>query len=168
MTHCVRKARGDGMLWRVGILMAFIVGTGVLAYQIGARLSDEAIMTIVGVSCGIIASIPVSIGLLIALTRERSTCATEEYIEIEPEPAPASYSVYRPSHAPAAPQPQLPQASPTQASQMPQIIVVAPPQGQLPPNALPYGNFLAPPTPPALPAPMQERTFKIVGEEDEE
>lgn len=163
MTHCVRKVWGEGMVWRVGIIGAFTVGAGVLAYEIGARLSDQAIMTIAGVFCGILASIPVSIGLLIALTRERSAYVTEEYVEVEPETPPTPYRVYRPSESPTASQAQLPQASPA-----PQIIVVAPPQGQLPPNALPYGNYLAPPTPPALPAPMQERTFKIVGEEDGE
>lgn len=147
------------MLWRTGILLAFIVGAGVLAYEIGSRLSDEAIMTIVGVFCGIVASIPVSIGLLIALTRERSAYVRDEYIDAEPEPAPAPYNVYRPDAPSRTPQPQLPQP--------PQIIVVAPPQQQLPQNFSPYGNYLAPPTLPALPAPMQERTFKIVGEDEE-
>lgn len=129
-----------------------------MAYQIGSRLSDEAIMTIVGVACGIGASIPVSIGLLIALTRERTTYGSEEYIEPQPDPEP--YNVYR---RPAAPPPQLPPQQP------PQIIVVAPPQQQLPPHLSPYPNYLQPPQlGNALPAPMQERNFKIVGEDDGE
>lgn len=150
------------MLWRTGIILTCIVGAGVLAYQIGARLSDEAIMTIAGVSCGILAGIPVSIGLLIALTRERAVYLPNDDVEAEPEPMPVPYNVYRAPN----PQPQLPHASPTQPAQMPQIIVVAPPQQQLPQNLLPYGNYLTPQSVPALPAPMQERTFKIVGEED--
>lgn len=148
------------MLWRTGILLTCIVGAGVLAYQIGARLSDEAVMTIAGVSCGILASIPVAIGLLIALTRERAVYLPND--DVEPEPVPAPYNVYRAPN----PQPQFPHAPPTQATQMPQIIVVAPPQNQSPQNFLPYGNYLPPPAVPALPAPMQERTFKIIGEED--
>lgn len=143
------------MLWRTGIILALIVGAAVLAYQIGARLSDEAIMTIAGVSCGILASIPVSVGLLIALTRERSMYPASAFVEPEAEPEPEPYQVYRPAPAP-------------QTAPLPQIIVVAPPQNQIPQNFLPYGNYLAPPTPAALPAPMQERTFKIVGAEDDE
>lgn len=143
------------MLWRTGIILALIIGAAVLAYQIGARLSDEAIMTIAGVSCGILASIPVSVGLLIALTRERSMYPASAFVEPEAEPEPEPYQVYRPAPAP-------------QTAPLPQIIVVAPPQNQIPQNFLPYGNYLAPPTPAALPAPMQERTFKIVGAEDDE
>lgn len=146
------------MTWRIGIVLAFVVAAAVMAYQIGSRLSDEAIMTIVGVVCGIAASIPVSLGLLIALTRERVTYASEEYVE--PEPAPAPYNIYRP-------------ATPQHQMQQPQIIVVAPPQPTLtalgvPQNFSPYGNYLSSPQMNALPAPMQERNFKIVGEDDGE
>jgi|GEM_PF-5845701 len=59
------------MLWRTGVILAFIIASIVLAIQIGERLSDAAMQTIAGVLCGIGASIPVSIGLLLALTRER-------------------------------------------------------------------------------------------------
>lgn len=145
------------MLGRIGILATAIVGAGILAYQIGARLSDEALMTIAGVACGIIASIPVSIGLALALTRERARYPTAEYIEPEFELEPATpYAVRR------APSPQFtpPQFTP------PQIIVVAPPQGAQ--TLAPYNNYFPPLTPPALSAPMRERTFKIVGEEDED
>lgn len=64
------------MIWRTGIVLAFILAAGVLAYQLGSRVSDEAILTIVGVLCGIMASIPVSIFLLVALTREHPFNAT--------------------------------------------------------------------------------------------
>lgn len=143
------------MVWRIGILLTCIAGAAVLAYQIGSRLSDEAVMTIAGVSCGILAGIPVSIGLLIALTRERATFPQNDYNDIEPGTAPAPYNVYR---APA-PQSQLPQ---------PQIIVVAPPQSGPAQNLFPYQNYLPPQSVPLLPASasMQERTFKIVGEEE--
>lgn len=143
-------------MWRIGIILAFITAAAVMAYQIGSRLSDEAIMTIAGVTCGILASIPVSIGLLIALTRERVPPESGEYIDVEPEPAPASYPIYKPA-PPQSPPP----------SQQPQIIVVAPPQQQMPGSYSPYGNYLQPPMN-ALPAPMQERNFKIVGEDDDD
>lgn len=153
------------MMWRIGILGAIIIAAAVMAYQIGSRLSDEAIMTIVGVACGIAASIPVSIGLLIALTRERATYAATSYSDAsayaEPEPEPEPYNIYR---SPNPPHPQLP----TQPSPPPQIIVVTPPQTQLPQNFSAYGNYLAAPQNNALPAPMQERTFRIVGEDEGE
>lgn len=144
------------MVWRTGILLTCIAGAAVLAYQIGSRLSDEAVMTIAGVSCGILAGIPVSIGLLIALTRERATSPQNDY-DADRGLAPDPYNVYR---APA-PQSQLP-------PQLPQIIVVAPPQSGLNQNPFPYQNYLPPQSVPLLPAsaPMQERTFKIVGEEE--
>lgn len=150
-------------MWRTGFTLAVIIAAAVMAYQIGARLSDEAIMTIVGVTCGIAASIPISIGLLIALTRERAEPLVEEYIEPEPVSASASYNIYRPS-MPPQPQP----LSPQQLTQQPQIIVVAPPQQSLAQNSPTYGNYLLTPGQAALPAPMQERTFRIVGENDDD
>lgn len=141
------------MTVRTGLLLAAIVGAGVLAYQVGARLSDDAIMTIVGVLCGIVAMIPISLGLLVALTRERSRYVAAYQPEPEPsvwiEPDPAPYS---------SPVPALPMRSqPT----YPQVLLVAPPQTSLPANYLPYlqGNS-------ALPPPI-ERDFKIVGDEDD-
>ncbi len=139
------------MMWRLGIIFALIVAAAVMAYQIGSRLSDEAIITIVGVTCGIAASVPISLGLLIALTRERSSYVPDDYAE--------SYGYAESEPAPAPPQP---------PAQPPQIIVVAPPQAQLPPSLAPYGNYLAAPQNNALPAPMEERTFKIVGEDEGE
>ena len=145
------------MLWRNGIILAFIFGAGVMAYQIGARLSDEAITTIAGVVCGVFATIPISVGLLIALTRERPAEVEAEYIDIKPAPEP--YQVYRPSPPPAPP---------AQIPPQPQIIVVAPPNAPLSQNYFPYGSYAPPPSAPALPAPMQERTFKIIGEQDDD
>jgi hypothetical protein len=153
-------------MFRTGAILAFIIAAAIIAYQIGSRLSDQAIMTIVGVMCGIAASIPVSIGLLIALTRERTTYVSEEYYEPEPEPAPAPYTVYRP---PAPQYTQSYQQPQSQTPQQPQIIFVASPQGQPQPGYGPYGSYLQPPQLGAgFPAPMQERNFKIVGEDDGE
>ena len=55
------------ILFAIGILLA-----AVAVYAIGRILPDETIMTLVGVMCGIIASIPLSVLLLVALTRDRS------------------------------------------------------------------------------------------------
>jgi hypothetical protein len=153
-------------MFRTGAAIAFIIAAAILAYQIGSRLSDQAILTIVGVTCGIAAAIPISIGLLIALTRDRTPYFADDYYEPEPDPAPAPYSVYRPT----VPQhPQLHQPPPAPPPPQPQIIFVAPQQGQFPPGLVPYSNYLGPPgLDSALPAPMQERNFKIVGEDEGE
>jgi hypothetical protein len=143
------------MLLRGGLILAFIVGVGIFAYELGSRLSDEAVMTLIGVTCGIVAVIPVSIGLLIALTRPRVQYE-DEYLQPYQEPAQPVYPIYRP---PTPPMPQQPQ--------QPQIIVVAPPQTPMNPNYMPYSNYLLPPQVGGAP-PMQERNFKIVGEDEGE
>ena len=79
-------------------------------------------MTIVGVLCGIVATIPITVGLLIALTRERARYLPDDDEYIDPAPAPAPYNVYRPAAPP----------QPPQMPQQPQIIVVSPPQSRLP------------------------------------
>ena len=55
------------ILFAVGILLV-----AAAVYVFGRILPDETIMTLVGVMCGIIASIPLSVLLLVALTRDRS------------------------------------------------------------------------------------------------
>ena len=58
------------------ILALLLVGAGVLAYYVLGHLSDETVMALVGVMCGIIASIPLSVLLLVTLTRDRSAYVT--------------------------------------------------------------------------------------------
>ena len=55
------------ILFAVGILFV-----AVAVYAFGRILPDETVMALVGVMCGIIASIPLSVLLLVALTRDRS------------------------------------------------------------------------------------------------
>jgi len=43
------------------------------AYWLAAHASNETVITLAGIACGILASIPIAILLLIALTRERAT-----------------------------------------------------------------------------------------------
>ena len=49
-----------------GIVLAAI------AFWVGLQLNDETAMVFIGVMLGVVASIPVSVGLLVLLTRDRS------------------------------------------------------------------------------------------------
>lgn len=68
-----------------------ILLSAVAVYAIGRILPDQTIMTLVGVMCGIIASIPISVGLLVLLTRDRSAYVTAP-AETETETVSASAS----------------------------------------------------------------------------
>ncbi len=129
---------------RTGLLAALILGAAALAYGIGTRLSTETINILVGVMCGIAASVPVSLGLLIALTREREA-PTEEEDEVSGYPERIS------PYPPRASQPPYPP-----------VIVVAPPQSQLPG---PYGGYLPPGN---MREPPMTRDFKIIGDDEDD
>lgn len=66
-------------------MLALIGAAGAAAYWIGKQMPDEAVMAFVGVMCGIVASIPLSIGLLILLTRDRSAYVTGATHEDAPQ-----------------------------------------------------------------------------------
>ena len=51
---------------------ALIAAAGVAAFQLGLRVNDETAMVFLGIMCGIVASIPVSVFLLWTLTRDRN------------------------------------------------------------------------------------------------
>ncbi len=127
-----------------------IVGLGTmtcataLVYIVGTRLSEQALNVLLGITCGIAASIPVSLGLLIALTRQRKA-----RVETEPE-EPGQVS----SPVPYAPRPaQLP---------YPPVIVVAPSQNW----PLGYDRWLPPGY--GTGSGTSPRDWKIFGEEDDE
>lgn len=112
---------------KTGVVLVLMMFAATLAYYIGSRMSADAINVFVGVMCGIAASVPVSLGLLIALTRPRERVEEEPRTDLHPMP---TYGAPRP--------------------QMPQVIVVAPPQAQYGQNqfpfnynqgASPYANF---------------------------
>ncbi len=128
---------------RTGFLAALILGAAALAYAVGTRLSSETINILVGVLCGIAASVPVSLGLLIALTRERKPPAEEDVVSSYPD----QLSPY-PPRAPQQP--------------YPPVIVVAPPQSQLPG---PYGGYLPPGN---MREPPMTRDFKIIGDDEDD
>lgn len=136
-----------------GMIIVASVFAIALAYVIGNRLSNEALAVVVGAVCGISASIPVSLGLLIAMSNNWGKQ------EMPARQAPGyNYPVQR--FVPPQPQQQiLPPQQP--------VIIFAPPQ-----NVGPYGvplpyNFQAPPylLPPNAPTPGAPRDFKIIGDE---
>lgn len=135
---------------RNGIILAGIAFAVALAYIVGSRLSNEAMAVVVGALCGISASIPVSIGLIIATSNNwgRSEPPRDAYAGYDYASRRYDYGQLR--HGP----PQQP------------IFIVSPPQApmQMPyaPYGVPQGQFVIPPSAPALGAP---REFKIIGEE---
>lgn len=140
-----------------GTLIVFgLIGAGVV-YQVIQKVPPEALTIALGVTCGLAASLPVALGLLIALTRQRQqTESIEEWSE--PEPRPIRY-------APPMPQRMI---EPAQAQQ-PQIIVIAPPQGQFGQGQLSqmpftWNNAQYPFLTDGNQA-MQERDWRIIGEE---
>ena len=121
---------------RNGIILAGIAFAVALAVIVGNRLSNEAMAVVVGAVCGISASIPVSIALVIAASKNWGREEAPREIEYD-------YGAHR-----YAPQP-------------PQILVVSPPQAQSP-FGFPQNQYYLPPGAPDAGAP---RDFKIVGDE---
>ncbi len=123
-----------------GIIIASITFAVALAYIIGNRLSNEAMAVVVGTVCGISASIPVSIGLVIASSNGWGKRG-------EPREIGYDYGAHR----------FMPQQP---------MIIFAPPQNMPGQSGMPYGypqnQYVAPMNAPALGAP---RDFKIIGEE---
>jgi len=131
---------------RNGIILAGIAFAVALAYLVGSRLSNEAMAVVVGAVCGISASIPVSIGLIIATGNNWGR--SEPPREIGYDYSSHRYGEVRHS------QPQQP------------IFIVSPPQSpmQMPyaPYGIPQSQYVLPSNAPAIGAP---REFKIIGEE---
>jgi hypothetical protein len=124
---------------RNGIFIIGIVFTATLAYVVGNRLSNEALAVVVGALCGISASVPISIALFIAASRNwgRGDGSVPEELR---EPAAArGYS----------------------ASQSP-MIIFAPPQQFQSPNPFASNQFYLPSNAPIEGAP---REFKIIGDD---
>ncbi len=151
---------------------AFFLAVGavlaVIVYQVLERVPTDALNVALGVACGIGASIPVSLGLLIALTRRRDRNEAQvEWNDPEPEPVRYAPPVQRiPQQAP------MPQMRAPEMPQQPQIIVIAPPQGQFAPGQFPQGfPFPAQWTnAPSMgmheqPDPIDSREWRIIGED---
>ena len=121
-----------------GIILIGVAFAVALAAVVGNRLSNEALAVVVGAVCGISASIPVTIGLVIAASRNWGREESVREIGYD-------YGGNR-------------------FTPQPPVVIVAPPQLQQ--AQLPYGfpqnQYVAPMNAPALGAP---RDFKIIGEE---
>ncbi len=126
---------------RNGIILAGIAFAVALAVIVGNRLSSEAMAVVVGAVCGISASVPVSIALVIAASKNWGRSD-------EPRDAPygAGYEVGAHRYAP----------------QPPQILVVSAPPPAPSPYGFPQNQFYLPPGAPDGGAP---RDFKIIGDE---
>lgn len=119
------------------------VGT---VYTVSLRLSTDALNVLLGVLCGIGVSIPVMLGLGIALTRQRSDVPIRERPEEVEE---------RPAYAPT------PYRQP-----YPPVIFLTPSQQA---SALPFGKLLAPgayPSGYSMNEPPAPRDFRIIGDDD--
>ena len=125
---------------RNGIILAGIAFAVALAVIVGNRLSSEAMAVVVGAVCGISASIPVSLALVIAASKNWGR------EETPPRDAPygAGYDYGAHRYAP------------------PQILVVSAPPQAPSPYGFPQNQFYLPPGAPDIGAP---RDFKIIGDE---
>ena len=123
---------------RNGIILAGIAFAVALAVIVGNRLSNDAMAVVVGAVCGISASIPVSVALVIAASRNWGREQGPREVEYD-------YGTHR-----YAPQP-------------PQILVVSPqPQPPAPYGYAPNQYY---PTPQIDDAARSSRQFKIIGDE---
>ncbi len=144
------------MNWKTGTVLVFMAFSLSLAYYVSNRLSADALNMAVGVVCGMGASIPVSLGLLLALTRKHNDEQSEGEVQND-------FRDFNPAVAHTAPRPAQPQ--------QPQIIVIAPPQGQPYPGQAAYGY----PMNGAMPYPyaqsmhedvIDSRDWKIIGDDE--
>lgn len=117
-------------MWKTGFFIGGLIASA-LIYQVFERVPSDALNVALGVACGIFAGIPVSLGLLIALSRERQRNRQQNGL-YDPEPESVR-------HAPQPPQRTQPPVLADMQSQQPQIIVIAPPQGQFSTGQFPQG-----------------------------
>jgi hypothetical protein len=121
---------------RNAILLVATAFAVTFAIVIGNRLSEQAMAVVVGALCGISASIPVTVGFIIAATRNRNP----QIERGEPGGNPYAGRSY---------------------SQPPVYVIASSPQQPLPYN-FNQGQFYLPPS---APPPGAPRDFKIIGDE---
>ena len=122
---------------RNGMALVGIAFAVALATVVGNRLSNDAMAVVVGVVCGISASIPVIVGLVIATSQNWGR--REEPREIEYD--------YRNNRF---------------APQQPPVVIVSPPQAPMPYGGYSQNQYYLPPT---ISPDFNQREFKIVGDE---
>ncbi|MBI5652396.1 MAG: hypothetical protein HZC40_18410 [Chloroflexi bacterium] len=76
----------DGNNLRNGILLVALVFAVTLALIVGNRLSNEALAVLVGAVCGISATVPVSIALFIAASRNWGRAPEPAHYEPRTQP----------------------------------------------------------------------------------
>jgi hypothetical protein len=121
---------------RNGIILIGVVFAVALAAVVGSRLSNDALAVVVGAVCGMSASIPLMVGLVIAASRNWGQAESVREIGYD-------YGNNR-----FVPQPPM--------------VIFAPPQAAQFPYGFPQNPYVTPMSAPALGAP---REFKIIGEE---
>ncbi len=142
---------------KTGTLIVVAITLATIGYHAVERVSADTLNVAFGVVCGIAASVPVTVGLMLALLRQRPTPdAPDETFEAEPPPARVAY---RPA----------PQTLPTPPMPPPQIIVLTP-QGQFAPGQLPPNFPLSWNQTPTLflhehANAVDAREWRIIGEE---
>ena len=122
---------------RNGMILASIAFVVALAYIVGSRLSNEAIAVVVGAVCGIGASIPVSIALVIASSNNWGR---------REEPSQPNYGY-----------------DPRRYATQPQVLFVSAPQTQMPYGGYPQNPYYFPTPSPEVA--LEPREFKIIGGE---
>ena len=123
---------------RLGIVTSGIVFAVALAVIVGNRLSNDSLAILAGVVCGLSASIPIIVGLVIA--------TSNQWGRRDDAPRQVEYDYASQRYAPQPP-----------------VYIVAPPQTQMPgPYMFPQNQYMTPSDAPMLGAP---RDFKIVGDE---
>lgn len=134
----------------MGTVVALIAFGATFAYYVSSKLSTEAINVAVGALCGMAASLPVSIGLLVALTRQR-----------EPIDGQESHQDLR----------SIPSVGAPPRPHLPQLIVIAPPQGQYAAGSVPFTYPVGRPLP--YPNHLKEsddvvegRNWRLIGEDE--
>ncbi|MGE5140027.1 MAG: hypothetical protein ACM3JD_11235 [Rudaea sp.] len=146
------------MNWKTGTALAVVAFGVTLAYYVSSRLSTDALNMAVGVLCGMAAGVPVSLGLLLAVIRQRGHAGGEDEIEGTDE-----FRDPHPGSTQARGKAPLPQT--------PQIIVIAPPQAQYNAGQLPYGYPGGTASYGAYPPSMNEdvidgREWRIIGDDE--
>lgn len=121
----------------------FVVFVGVLAWQVGMRLSEDALSMIIGVTFGALASVPAA--LLVVVVSRRQQEARQERMEQER----ARPQAWREPH-----------------SQTPPPVIVLTNGGASGAYGSQYGGYAENSYPAIPPARSHHRQFQVIGEDD--
>ena len=131
---------------RNGIIIIGIAFAVTLSAFIGNRLSSEALAVVVGALCGLSASVPVMLGLVIAMSRGWG--ANEPYGLVRDLPRQVGYDYASNRYS-------------LQQTQPPVVIFAPPTAAQAPYGSSPSPYLI----PPGASSPATPREFKIIGDD---